>query len=196
MPKLHGSDWFSGWRIQTRSVDHCPFPRASVNVTCWHAWHKVCEQGSKGKWKLAMDANTIRGTVTDMGKGQNPDTHGFPLGNRQPHEETHTQWGANSRKGLRVLCSPPKPARIKHKETVIPKAPQIVKSICNHAAKRVPSWCLCSVCTYSQLVMCTHLMQNVPPLSLFSKTVQSTKFSVISHVPLKWHYACLQEAHL
>lgn len=53
------------------------FTWAFVNVTCWHAWHKVCEQACKGKWKLAMNANTIRGTVTDMAKGQNLTHIGF-----------------------------------------------------------------------------------------------------------------------
>lgn len=91
MPKLHGSDWFSGWRIQTQSVDHCPFPRASVNVTCWHAWHKVCERGSKGKWKLAVNANTIRGTVTDMAKGQNLTHSGFHWGTGG-FMKKHTHW--------------------------------------------------------------------------------------------------------
>ncbi len=28
MPKLHGSNRFLGWRIQTPSVDHCPFREA------------------------------------------------------------------------------------------------------------------------------------------------------------------------
>ena len=68
------------------------FTQASVNVTCWHAWHKVCKRASKGKWKLAMNANTIRGTVTDMAKGQNLTHTGFHWGSdcfRKRH--THTE---------------------------------------------------------------------------------------------------------
>lgn len=85
MAQIGFEDRESGHEVWT----HCPFPRASVNVTCWHAWHKVCEQG--GKWKLAKNTNTIRGTVTDMGKGQNLTHDGFHWGAGN-FMKKHTCW--------------------------------------------------------------------------------------------------------
>ena len=92
MPKLHGSNWFLGWRIQTQCVDHCPFHEPLWMSHAGELGTKCVSKAAKANenwpWTRIHQRNGDR-----HGKRAKSDTRWFPVGNRQFYEETHAHRG-------------------------------------------------------------------------------------------------------
>lgn len=89
MPKLHGSDWFLGWRIQTQSVDHCPFPPSLCECHMLARLAQSVRERQQRQMKTGHGRKYHQRNGDRHGKRAKSDTHWFLLGKWFMKKHTH-----------------------------------------------------------------------------------------------------------